>query len=410
MRWTTDVGWTTIVGQSAYLDHSPGCRLGNRRVHVIEWRYGGHRLAYVSAIADAASVLGHDVWLHTTETVVESDEYRTHLAERSTTLVATYPADQFVPRSLHGLLRRCWRQGDLVVLPEADRLLPLLAVGAVVRALPRPMAVVAMRPPRWRRPRHWPASVAKALSLLVLSTRLTAVDLLLLEDPVATGRARVWGFPFARERHRLNDPADLIPIALGSLPNELADLEPERPMLSVIGSIDARKRVPLVLDSWMSRSSCSNSILVVAGPQRPDVRSALASQDLSGRPDIRIVDRYLTNGEIDAVIRRSSAVVALQSDDLASGTTVAAAARGRWVITDDRSRNGRSAASFGYGIPVRLNAPDLAKAFDHALSRADLPSLRPIPTRSDFGRRVIQTLTQHPDGQMASERSSGGPA
>lgn len=359
-------------------------------VAILEWRPTGHRLAYVAAIASAVADTGRAAVLVTTQEVLDSPEYQVHLAALVGAGVLDVRRDErLVGRA--GVVDVLCGQTAGAVVPEVDDLLPPLAVAAVTGRLPRSTAVIVMRPPRRR---EWSArtllvDTGKVAAILVLAAS-RRVDVHLLEDPLAHGRDRVWPWPLNRPGLRLDDPCDLAGTVEGDLDGAVEQALRSSPALAVVGRIDGRKRLPLVLDAWDHRDPSTDGSLLLLGAQTEAVRRWLAERAVP--PGVVTVDRYLENPELLAVVRRCRALVVLYDGGLSSGILVTAAAAGTPVIVGEGTRTGRIAAHHGFGVMTPLEPEAVARTIEAVLARSDRPDPVPCSTARDFGRQVLRTF------------------
>jgi hypothetical protein len=354
---------------------------------LIEWRHSGHRLGYVRAIVDAAARHSLNLEILTQAAVLESDEWTVHLGDVPDLKVKTLPPESFEAMRLPMLLRRQRAAGRAVIIPEVDRVLHGIVVAFLTRRLPRPTTVIAMRPPRWSSPKAWPQSIAKIVALRLLSAA-RGVNVLLLEDPLASDRTRVWRWPLGAAALRLDDPADP-PSESGELPPELSDLPEGAHLFAIIGSIDARKRVPLVLDGWALRRERDDCTLVIAGGHHPSVRQTIVDHPCASRGDVKIIDRYLSSVEHAAVIDRSTALFVLFDGGFSSGTLISAARSGRWVITAAGGRPSKVAVEQGFGVEAELTPDGVCGSVEAVLTKTALPDPVAVAGREEFGDRIL---------------------
>lgn len=368
-------------------------------VSLLEWRSGGHRLSYVRSIVDAARRLGVDLTIVTHPGVRDGPEWAVHLGDVPDLETESLATDEVTMRRLWRLLRTQRRLGRALIIPEADRYLPCIVFAAATRSLPPHTIVIVMRPPRWRLLRKLPANLIKVLAILLLR-RLRSMRVLLLEDPLADAATRVWQWPLQDERMRLDDPPDSFDSATARLPSELRDLEETGELgehvnvFTVLGSIDDRKRVPLILDAWATLPDRANRVLVIAGAQQPSTRARIDGHTGVRRPDVRVVDRYLARSEMHALLRRSHALIALNDDPLSSGTLVNAASLGRWVVAASGSHAERAASRHGFGVPTELTIRGLAEVITDLDRRAWQPTAVSLPDREEFGNRVLADVAR----------------
>lgn len=372
-----------------------------RCVCILEWRHGGHRLFYVAAIVRAANEADLPIELVTSSGVLDTEEYRTHLAHLAEDglLCVRTSSDVDQARGLRRELRSIRHERRPAVVPESDRFLHVLLLAKMLRQLPLPTTAIVMRPPQsvdgslGARAR----SVIKSTLLLALS-RWRTLDLQLLEDPLAEGDDRVWRQPILSSVHlRLDDPCGLVDEPAGELPPELDHVLADRPTLAMVGVIDGRKHLPLVLQAWRLASETAECDLVIAGKQTSSISSWLNSAGpLPG--NIHFVDRYLTDVEVRGVLERSKAIFALYDGGLSSGFLIASAAFGRWAITIGGSRTASVAVTHGFGVVCASTTAGVADAIDIVLSKTEMPTPVDVPSSTEFGRHVLRQMIDAEEG------------
>jgi len=344
-------------------------------------------LSYVRGIVDAATSQGIELQILTQASAVESSEWGIHLGGVEGVAVKTFTARNFTARHLPELLRTQRREGRAVVLPEVDRFLHVVLLAFVARALPKSTTIIAMRPPTWSSPRKWPMRLFKILALrLLAATR--SVNVLLLEDQLAHGHTRIWRWPLSDPALRLDDPAD-DPTNGNELPPELSSLPRTTKLIALVGAIDERKRVPLILDGWDLGPERPDCQLVVAGLMQPAVRHVVQQHRCNARNDFTVIDRYLPADELACLIDRSVALLVLFDGGLSSGTLISAAQTGRWAITARGGRPATVALEHGFGIETELTPAGIQESITEALARPIAPSPMPLRDRTAFGDSIL---------------------
>ncbi|WP_431797734.1 glycosyltransferase [Microbacterium kunmingense] len=111
----------------------------------------------------------------------------------------------------------------------------------------------------------------------------------------------------------------------------LGDSDQARPWVAVLGAITRRKNVPIVADA-VSRIPGEPQVgLVVAGKvddeARESLEEALEAAHQRGVPTL-MVDRHLTDGELDGLVYAADCVVVAHSNEGPSGLVGKAAAAG----------------------------------------------------------------------------------
>ena len=368
-------------------------RDANTVVYVMALDAGGHRLAYVAAVVEAASAAGCRSVLLTLPEVSSAAEFQTHLGELKNNGVLEIVTDNGLrdARGRSEILRRLRRQGASLIVPDSDKFLVEGLLAKVVGRLPRRTSLVVMRPPAasWRNPRALIVAVVKVTVLLALKCFRGSVSVNLLEDPLAQGNHRVWKSWRASLGTRIDDPADLAgdrPTA----PDELATLSSAEPIIAVVGSIDARKNLPLILEAWSVRDRSTRATLAVAGRIAPEVHAAVDGE-IAMLDDVCVIDRYLSNDEMLGIVERAAAILVLYDGGLSSGVLVMCASTGRWVICAHGTRTLAVAARHGFAFSTELSAEALAHAMSLAVQQAVPPSPVKLAGRAEFGAQLVES-------------------
>jgi hypothetical protein len=369
------------------------------RLLIVEHRFRGHRLAYLALAARAHGAVD----LVTTSDMATSEEYAVHLSPLADAGIVTVTIDDRLPR-IRAVVEwiACGRRtGRALLVPECDAMLPLLVALKVANRLPWPTSMIVARAPDRRdrnlRRRVW--GVAKTAMIASLMCFERSVDVLLVEDGLADPPHRVWRRPVNRADQLLEEPGDLIPRVGGRLPlPQFGNLDPRVPVLAVVGAIDDRKNLPMILDAWARRADRSAALLVAGKPQG-DSESLLGSPRVTGDPSITVITRYLSNDEISACLERATALFMLYDLGLTSSLMMAAALNGRWVIGIEGTRTARVASSHGFAITFDGSVEGLAHAIDHAIACTHHPQPVPVMTGAEWGRRVTRLARAAPGAQ-----------
>ena len=360
-------------------------------VSILQLGCEGHRLAYVAAIVRAAATGGARTKLLTVPRVSTSDEFGTHLAS----LVADGRLEVAELSDLASVagrlrtLRQLRSEGSFLVVPDSDRLLPTVLLAKVLRRSPRALSLVVMRPPMFdrRRARTYLIAPSKVLLLTVLTVFRRSVRVHLLDDPLAGESERVWRPPLSKLGARLNDPMDLMGGECRT-PMEIANLPTDAKVVAVIGSLDERKRLPLILDAWLDGGWQPEGVLVLAGKVPPHSKRMLEARLVQLESAV-LIDRYLSNSEIMGVLTRAQAVLVLYDGGLSSGVLLSAAAAGRWVVCEAGSRTGRVALGNRIAVECSLDPRSIAGAMRWVLGAARTPNPIRIAASDQFAAQVL---------------------
>lgn len=358
-----------------------GGRLGSsdaaRRMVVVQPRGGGHRLVHVAALCSALSErsAGH-VELVSTAAAVGGAEAALHLAKVSVP-VTVLPPKAF--RGLRLLRLLCQRRRDVVVLPEADEYLGILVLsrafggGRTVALFIRPPQATVL--PVNRR------SVKRVL--LEVISFFPSVRAFALEDPLATGSSEVWFKTRPKRVRRVDDPADASLVSGSLRPPELEQLSDGSPLVSIVGSIDSRKRAPEVARAWLARQD-AHGVLLIAGRQSADVARELDALGLADRLDAIVIDRYMADEEVRWVLEHSTATVALYDGGLPSGIIAACASLGTPLVLLKDGRPARALRRHGLGMETSGNHGDLASALDRVVAQGGRGTALNLPGIAEF--------------------------
>jgi hypothetical protein len=367
-----------------------------RRVVIIEWRHEGHRFGYVAAIARASTAAGLSPVLLTSADARSTREFSTHLSDVDDLGVADLRRPISPTVGFARALLQARRLGAIgVVVPEVDTLLPSLLLTALLLRRRLPITGIVMRPPRQGAGTMRSAWYRAKAAMISADRFCPGLDLLLLEDPLADEDDLVWPRELVLGGRRLDDPADLYrPAHHASLPQEIAQLTNDRALVTVMGVIDHRKQIPLVLEAWRQGQLGARATLLIAGKQREGTRPALEQASAEDR-SIVTVDRYLSNEEMGAIIERSSVMLLLYDVGTSSGMLTTSAAVGRWTVVRADTRVGRIALRSGFGIAAHPSGGAVAQAISTALDSDGQPAPRQLPSCRTFGDRVLRMHVEH---------------
>lgn len=346
---------------------------------LLEWRSSGHRLAYASAILDSAVSQGEEIHLWTTVAVQGTQEWLVHITDATQARLRVHRWNFTIGARLVWSASRTRR----VIVPEADRILALLLVLSYMPWIRRTkIAPIIMRPPT-----NSPG-IAQRLKVWSIRTarKRRNIDLLLLESPIAQRGSGVWSGVEHSTDDLLLDPADLI-TGVPREPVELSTIELGAQILSVVGVIDSRKRIDLVLRAWPRiAEQHPTAHLAILGKATKDLAEKIEAADV---PNLLFVNRYLTQAELLATLNRSYGVFALYDGGLSSGVVLAASARSCWVFVARSGVLADASKHIGTGVPVEMEEGALADAASEKLRRNVRPPPVHLSGRHEFGLRAL---------------------
>lgn len=329
-----------------------------RRVMIVEGNPDGHRLYYVSLLIRSAIGAGFGVTVATSEEALASAEWSTHMGGNGHDVTVTLLND-YALESLRKLADKT--NVDHVVVPDGDSIVYELAKGSpwsqhktitalVMREKAQPSAIRVLRPLR---------TLTKQALFLVANLR-SRVEVRILKSGPWRGFSAV---PIIRDPVTLTNPGP-----------ERIDL-PEGPTFwfGIVGRVGHRKNVPLVAAALASLNR-SDIGLVLAGRMDDGVLDSSLPhldriRDNGGR--VVIIDRQLSESEMDQLIVDVHCLVLAHSNEgpsgilgkaVAAGTRIVAA--GALTLRSDCRRIGPSAEW------VRMSEHRLAGALGRAISGA----------------------------------------
>jgi len=295
----------------------------SRRVMVVETSPSGHRLVFVREIVAEALRRRSSVVFATTESVLRDPAFARHVAAFAQMIEL-----QLVPGKLtvKGLQVRASALGcDLVIVPDALKYRSALLPG-LTRRLPL-VRLVIMNDPLWEVRRRWLPSPKLLLKrgVLLLSGARRGVQILWLRGQGSRRTASI-----------VVDPL-LLDGSVSSIREDAARMRSALMMdegtfwFGIVGALDARKNVPLVIDA-LRKAARETGIpvgLALLGPWSDPVTERSASTALA-TCDYRVVRRHdaLTNREMNVAVAALDCVVMAYSTSAPNSTAAKAAALG----------------------------------------------------------------------------------
>jgi hypothetical protein len=294
-----------------------------RRILLLENNPSGHHLAYIRILADAASANGDEVYLGVSSDVLNSAEFGVHMSG-ITGRVKSLSYEDESPKGVAALANRV--SANLTVVPDGDHIALRLGLSKGWQGHGE-LSLLLMRD-SLQPSRVWGWARLKLMLKNVLIQRVSAfanVTLVRL-------RSSTW------IEHQQGVAFDPISVSVSPERREVLArawaLTDDRYWFGVLGAISFRKNVALVARSLLS-SGCESPGLLLAGKPDPGVlESAAVELDALRRAGIpvRIVDRLLTEVELDAAVASVDCVVLAHSNENPSGIMGKAAVAGTRVL------------------------------------------------------------------------------
>lgn len=292
-----------------------------KHVLIAEPNPTGHRLFYVRLLAEGAHQAGDRVTLvlGSEADPVAEEIHLTGLPEPISILRADAGSISEIARVARGV------GADTVVVPDGDSLALRLATKfrwagratltvLIMRERAQPSRIVWM---------DWVKDAVRTLAFRKVAA-MRKVRLLVLKSSAWQGESR---FEVAVDPVRLS----ATPLATQAFRRNFG-IDGDRYWLAVIGAISARKNLDLVMQA-MEQSGTPTG-LVVAGQLDDDISSEVREQLELLRESGRVVmiDRLLTDEELDAAVAVADCIVLAHSNEGPSGLLGKAAASGTRVI------------------------------------------------------------------------------
>lgn len=354
-----------------------------KSVVIVEDNPTGHRLMYVRHLALSAAERGDRVTLALSQRCVDSDEFHAHLADLASSfaveLISGKDIDELervslahvasitvVPDGDHTLLklsfRKRWHGSGLLSLLVMRE--PVASTGSLKQRVAAIVKSVMFR----RTSRHENVLVHYLRSAL---WRPAADDDGMGVPDLASFAADAQSIHLLREQWTLD----------------------ERFWFGVIGAIDERKNLALVLDALRNEPSLRTCGLLVAGKCGDGIldgaaRARAAFESRGGR--VVVIDRTLQSWELDAAVAAVDCVVLAHSNEGPSGILAKAVLTGTRIATAGAGSLRAEAARLAERATWSdLDVPSLGGALARA---ARLPRPAPIALDSSiFADRLLAT-------------------
>jgi hypothetical protein len=351
---------------------------------------GGHRFGLVADVAKVAARSG-DVVLLTSVGARDSEFFRTFLADVPIEVIERFEGIYPPTREMAAAVADLCRERDVatVAVMDSDQTLKRwwYVAPTAFRGLPRRPRVVMMvtRYPTRIEPfdkRFWFLRVKVVLVALAMLTRTVH------RAGCFAGREDLSEGWLVK---RLRDPAvcDAHARDRARLRAELG-LPADRKIVGIVGVIDARKVVPLVLEATMQSSDDAD--VLAAGMFDDEVRDWAATLPPAVRARLIERDKHLTNEELDKLVAASDVISVVQPYKGPSGLMGKALVAGVPVVTAGSKVRAREAKIAGSGVAAQLTAESVAAAL-RRLFAGDAPMPRagavPPATREQFAERLL---------------------
>jgi glycosyltransferase involved in cell wall biosynthesis len=355
---------------------------------------GGHRFGLVADVARVAA-RDSDVVLLTSRGAQDTEFFRTFLGDAPMEVVEVfdhiYPPTREMARAVATLCRE--RDVATVAVMDSDQTLKRwwYVAAKAFRGLPRRPRVVFMltRYPTRIEPfdkRFWFLRSKVVLVALAMLTRtLDRAGCFAGRDDLSEG----W---FIK---RLRDPATCNAHSRdrAKLRAELG-LPADRKIVGIVGLIDARKAVPLVLAATMR--SADDADVLAAGMFDDEVRTWADGLPAEQRARLIERDKHLTNDELDQLVAASDVISVVQPYKGPSGLMGKALVAGVPVVTAGSKVRAREARVTNGGLAADMTEESIAQALRRLYADGGAmlkENAVPPATREAFAERLLGVPT-----------------
>ena len=339
-------------------------------VTIYQFAYTGHRLKYVQLLALHALDRGMLTTLIMDTHASRSQEFRTHLKELESSVRIVGVENG----SLRGLVRLSRElPSDLVLVPDGDRLAARLGLAGRWTG-DGGLTLLVARDPRQRKSQSLYGQIKGRLKmrLLTRASRASRVRVLYLDSGLRTESEL--------GVDRLKDPVTITSTTQSTLMLRRDwGLDSERYWFAIVGAITARKNPRLIAESISQISHRRPVGLLMAGVVDPEVAGdlkAMSARLASSGIKFIVVDRMLSEIEIDSAIAAADCLVLAHSNEGPSGVLAKAAGTGVRVVAAGARTLERDVEILGDAAEwARLDVQTLSAALARAVDR-------PRPTAS----------------------------
>lgn len=333
---------------------------GLRRVLLVEANNDGHRFWYVRLLAEYALANGDFVGIVLRTGAQDSEEFRLHLVH----LLPFVHIEESTSFEAKDIARISTRFGSTVtVVPDGDALAYNIArLGRWPATCT--LSILIMRGTAPKHPKVLGLGLVRTAVKQLVFWRLRTmprVRIAVLGQPTS---------PSSRFFPTAPDPVQMLAEApdAAALAERWA-LDPSRYWFAILGTISERKNPHLILQSLIT-SGQEDFGLLLAGAFEDGLKEKLAplvQECEESGCTIRIVDRLLSDLELDAAIRAIDCIVLAHSNEGPSGILGKCAVAGTRVIGAG-ARSLREAAKHLQDLMTwtPLNSAELSKAMVHA--------------------------------------------
>lgn len=338
------------------------------RTLVFELDHSGHRLQYVRVLIDALKPLCGEVLLFTSDRVIESDEYKTHLHEiESSFRTITYPYPGHPNLLLSALAKfTAFRtaiknhHADHVFVPYADGLAQLLGLARMVRALNVPAGVeiegIMMRGGFAYPTDSWTQRLRALISLA--TTTMLPFEVLHQLDPIPFSALKRRGGAFNAHCRIIPEPVETIEQVDRAEARRRIGIPVHGRYMVSLGSGDARKGTDLLIRAFAHAKLEADDRLLLVGKLAPAIRRLIEGDMKAWVQEGRLIliDQYVSHELFCLGLNAADVICTPYPRHVGSSGIVArAAALDKPVLASDYGWLSAVVPTFGLGWTCRVS-------------------------------------------------------
>jgi len=356
----------------------------SQKIVLIEPNPTGHRLMYVRLIIQEASARGASVTLVLHEDRYQDPAVETHLASVAGQFALRVTGD-FTLEAVAALTHEYG--ADITIVPDGDNCAINIARRGSWQGRGQ-LRVLVMRtdsPPTRIPGIRWLRSRIKWM-LLNRANEVDRVQIVLLASAVSSSRPTKSRFAVA------HDPVEMSATDEDAARfRSAANMERERYWFGVLGAITPRKNLPMVARAILTAGPTDVGLLIAGVCDVATLTKSISALDRirKSRGQVVVINRLLTENELDAAVRVTDCIILAHSNEGPSGLFGKAMAVGTRVIAAG-SRSLREDVSFvgANASWCELSAKALGNEMSLSKSRKR-PDPFPMPNPAGFARALI---------------------
>ncbi len=339
------------------------------RLLVIEHSHAGHRFPYLRMLLPALCELGDQVTLAIPKDSVDTDEYRSQLAQFEDRLLI----DPWLPSHAH---RPMWykpaevreaisrARANYIYVPHADGYAQVIGLrrSLGLPTIPRGIEAEGLV---MRGAFAYPQPGLRASAQAALSMRLSMHgpwDRLHLLDPLVYNAMKARGGVATDHLSLLPDPVPAMQAMTRSEARQRLGLPEAGRYIVSAGALDGRKGIDLLIRAFKQAKRVGDDRLLLAGRLASDMRSLVDREckELVASDRMIALDRFLTDEEFNLAITAADVVCTPYRRHIGSASiAIRAAAAERFVLASNYGWLGHIVPTFGLGRVCDVESIDV---------------------------------------------------